>query len=215
MSNFWGQFFMFSWPKNRFKLKKKYTIASALKKYIKKEFLNRLNNHNQLCIVLLEMPPCATSVEWLCIWCLMVSTDQADSHCSYFRISWILIERHWFYLFVPSIKCSTQPVQTLFLFKSIWIRPQRSQGCQKMRQDPLNMPFEVWCANIAPERHKLWKTVKKCQKTPVFIDFFKYSSFWGQYYRTKAQMARLVDPDASFDTPGTPGRASIAEIYEF
>ena len=54
----------------------------------------------------------------------------------------------------------TQPVQTLFLFKSIWIRPQRSQGCQKMRQDPLNMPFEVWCANIAPERHKLQKTIK-------------------------------------------------------
>ena len=78
----------------------------------------------------------------------------------------------------------TQPVWTLFLFKSIWIRPQGSQGCQKMRQDLLNMPFEVWCANIAPERHKLRKIVKigkKCQKTPVFIDFFKYSSIWGQY----------------------------------
>ena len=23
-------------------------------------------------------------------------------------------------------------------------RPQGSQGCQKMRQDPLNMPVEVW-----------------------------------------------------------------------
>ena len=100
---------------------------------------------------------------------------------------------------------------TIF-FKSIWIRPQRSQGCQKMRQDPLNMPFEVWCANIAPERYKLRKTVKigkKCQKTSVFIDFIKYSSFWGQYKRTKLQMAGLVDPDASFDTPGTPGGGSI------
>jgi hypothetical protein len=29
------------------------------------------------------------------------------------------------------------------------IRPQVSQGCQKMRQDPLNMPVEVWCAKIA------------------------------------------------------------------
>ena len=28
-------------------------------------------------------------------------------------------------------------------------RPQGSQGCQKMRQDSLNMPFEVYCANIA------------------------------------------------------------------
>ena len=45
----------------------------------------------------------------------------------------------------------TQPVRTLFLFKSIWICPQRSQGYQKMRQDPLNMLFEVWCANIAPK----------------------------------------------------------------
>ena len=83
--------------------------------------------------------------------------------------------------FAPLI---TQPVWTLFLFKSIWIRPQGSQGCQKMRQDPLNMPFEVWCANIAPERHKLRKIVKigkKCQKTPVFLDIFEYSSIWGQY----------------------------------
>ena len=78
----------------------------------------------------------------------------------------------------------TQPVQMLFLFKSIWIRPQGSQGCQKMRQDPLNMPFEVWCANIAPERHKLRKTVKiekKCQKNLVFLEYFEYSSIWGQY----------------------------------
>ena len=31
------------------------------------------------------------------------------------------------------------------------VRPQGSQGCQKMRQDPLNMPVEVWCAKIAPK----------------------------------------------------------------
>ena len=70
---------------------------------------------------------------------------------------------------------STQPVQTLFLFKSIWIHPQRSQGCQKMCQDPLNMPFEVWCANIAPERHKLRKTVrigKKMSKITCFLRHF-------------------------------------------
>ena len=28
---------------------------------------------------------------------------------------------------------STQPVWTLFLFKSIWTRSQGSQGCQKIR----------------------------------------------------------------------------------
>ena len=31
--------------------------------------------------------------------CLMVSTDQADPHCFYFRISWILMEWLWFYFF--------------------------------------------------------------------------------------------------------------------
>ena len=35
------------------------------------------------------------------------------------------------------------------LVPPIWMRPQGSQGCQKMRQDPLNMPHEVWRANIA------------------------------------------------------------------
>ena len=38
--------------------------------------------------------------------------------------------------FLPSCQpmwTITQPVQTLFLFKSIWIRPQGSQGCQKIK----------------------------------------------------------------------------------
>ena len=29
--------------------------------------------------------------------CLMVSTNQADPGCFYFRMSWILMERSWFY----------------------------------------------------------------------------------------------------------------------
>ena len=37
------------------------------------------------------------------------------------------------------------------LVSPLLIRSQRSQGCQKMRQDPLNMPVEVWCAKIAPK----------------------------------------------------------------
>ena len=32
---------------------------------------------------------------------LMGSTDQADPSCIYFRISWILMERLWFYFFGP------------------------------------------------------------------------------------------------------------------
>jgi hypothetical protein len=33
---------------------------------------------------------------------------------------------------------------------SLLTRPQGSQGCQKMRHDPLKMPVEVWCTKIAP-----------------------------------------------------------------
>ena len=33
--------------------------------------------------------------------CLMVSTNQTDPACFYFRISWILMEWHWFYFFHP------------------------------------------------------------------------------------------------------------------
>ena len=40
---------------------------------------------------------------------------------------------------------------TKTLIQSIWIRPQGSLGCQKMRQGPLNIPFEVWCTNNAPK----------------------------------------------------------------
>ena len=50
---------------------------------------------------------------------------------------------------------------TKTLIYSIWIRPQGSLGCQKMRQDPLNMPFEVWCANIAPKMKKIQNTLRK------------------------------------------------------
>ena len=43
-------------------------------------------------------------------------------------------------------------------------RPQGSQGCQKMRQDPLNIPVEVWCAKIAPRL----KNIRKVQENRVF-----------------------------------------------
>ena len=46
------------------------------------------------------------------------------------------------------------------------------------------MKLFSFCAKIAPKRHKLQKSSKlkkKCQKTLVFFDFFKSSSFWGQY----------------------------------
>jgi hypothetical protein len=37
------------------------------------------------------------------------------------------------------------------LVSPLLMHPQGSQGCQKMRQDPLNMPVEVWCGKIAPK----------------------------------------------------------------
>jgi hypothetical protein len=39
-------------------------------------------------------------------------------------------------------------------------------------------------ARIAPKRHKIRKIIKiekKCQKNFVFLEYFKYSSIWGQY----------------------------------
>ena len=39
--------------------------------------------------------------KYILIRCLMVSTNQADPGCFYFRISWILMERRWFYFFHP------------------------------------------------------------------------------------------------------------------
>ena len=68
-------------------------------------------------------------------------------------------------------------------FTPLLTRLQGCQGCLKMPKDLLNMEYEVWCAKIAQKRHKLQKTSKlnkKCQKTPVFLDIFEYSSIWGQ-----------------------------------
>ena len=57
---------------------------------------------------------------------------------------------------------------TKTLIPSIWIRPQGSQGCQKMRQGPLNTPFEVWSAKIAPKL----KNIQKCPRKQGFFDIF-------------------------------------------
>ena len=68
----------------------------------------------------------------------------------------------------------TQPVWTLFLSKSIWTRPQGSQGCQKIRIYFLQIKVLSSCAKIAQKRHKLRKLSKlkkKCQK-PCFLGLF-------------------------------------------
>jgi hypothetical protein len=53
---------------------------------------------NSLCILQLFYNFCKYLNNVLCI---MVSTDQADPSCFYFSISWILMERSWFYFFCP------------------------------------------------------------------------------------------------------------------
>jgi hypothetical protein len=50
--------------------------------------------------------------------------------------------RHRHKIIKTNLKTHVSPLLT---------RPQGSQGCQKMRQDPLKMPVEVWCAKIAPK----------------------------------------------------------------
>ena len=42
-----------------------------------------------------------SSTTLLLIRCLMVSTNQADASCFYFRISWILMEQRWLNFFHP------------------------------------------------------------------------------------------------------------------
>ena len=60
--------------------------------------------------------------------------------------------------------------------------PQGSHGCQKMSQDPLNMPVEVWCTKIAPKL----KNIRKSPRKQGFLTFFsnfdgfsKFVPFWG------------------------------------
>jgi hypothetical protein len=69
-------------------------------------------------------------------------------------------------------------------FTPLLTRPQDSQGCQKIRIFILEIKLLSSCAKIDPKLQKLQKTFKiekKMSKNPVFLDFFKYSSTWGQY----------------------------------
>ena len=95
--------------------------------------------------------------------------------------------------FGPVGSSITQPVWTLFLFKSIWTRSLGSQGLQKIIFF-LQIKLLSFCARIAPKRHKLRKIIKieknvkknrqngkKSSLNHVFFQFFKFSSIWGQY----------------------------------
>ena len=51
------------------------------------------------------------------------------------------------------------------------MRPQGSQGYQKMRQDPLKMPHEVWRANIALKLKNIQKSLRKQGFLMIFFQF--------------------------------------------
>ena len=63
---------------------------------------------------------------------------------------------------------------TKTLIHSIWIRPQGSLGCQKMRQGPLNTPFEVWRANIASKLKNIQNTLRKQGFFDIFFQFWQF-----------------------------------------
>ena len=46
------------------------------------------------------------------------------------------------------------------LVSPLLTRPQGSQGCQKMLQDPLNLPVEIWCAKIALKLKNIQKSLR-------------------------------------------------------
>ena len=58
------------------------------------------------------------------------------------KLMWWARRHHCHKIIKTNLKTLVSPLLT---------RPQGSQGCQKIRQDPLNMPVEVWCTKIAPK----------------------------------------------------------------
>ena len=88
-------------------------------------------------------------------------------------------------------------------------RPLGSKGCQKAH---CFTNETVFCAKIVPNNTSktiiIEEKMSKKFRRQLFQIFFNS-------WRTKPQLSYLVDPGPSFDTPGTPGGASIVEIQEF
>jgi hypothetical protein len=89
--------------------------------------------------------------------------------------NWINLDQigsNWVKCKGPKSQKITQPVWTLFLFKSIWTP---SQGSQRFTNKTVELPQK------GTNFEKSSKLKKKCQKNLVFLEYFEYSSFWGQY----------------------------------
>ena len=104
------------------------------------------------------------------------------------------------------------------LVSPLLIRSQGSQGCQKMLQDPLNMPVEVWCAKIAPKLKNIWKYLRKQGFFDIFSSIlmvFLSLCLLGAILAQKENTFICEKKMWFFDTPGTPGGGSIVERMFF
>jgi hypothetical protein len=93
-----------------------------------------------------------------------------------------------------------------------WSAPQESLGCQKMRQGPLNTPFEIWCANIASKLKNIWNTLRKQDFFDIFFQFLTIFRSLCLFWAILAQKLNSFIYKKKFwffDTPGTPGSVSI------
>ena len=109
---------------------------------------------------------------------------------------------------------NTEPVWTLFLFKSIWTCSQGSQGCQKIRFF-LQIKLLSFCARIAPKRHKLQKIVKieKNVKKPCFLRVFQIFFNLGAILAHQTSNGMFSGPWRIFRHPRDPwGRIHIEYI---
>ena len=93
--------------------------------------------------------------------------------------------RHHHKIIKTNLKTHISPLLT---------RPQGSQGCQKMRQDPLNMPVEVWCAKIAPKLKNILKSLRKQEFFDIFSSIlmvFEICVFWGQFQHKRKTVSSV------------------------
>ena len=94
------------------------------------------------------------------------------------------------------------------LVSPLLTRSQGSQRCQKMRQDPLKMPVEVWCAKIAPKLKNIWKYLRKQGFFDIFssiLMFFLSLCILGAILAQKRNSFICKKRIWFFDTPETLG----------
>ena len=63
----------------------------------------------------------------------------------------------------------------IYSFHCLLGRPQRPQGCQKMRHYPLNLDLEVWCSNIEPKLNEHQKTMSQREKSNIFLSLLTWT----------------------------------------